>query len=60
MQDTQLSEPFEVNVSLIMNGYMCTARLTGCRPGMVVNDAADGADVDSYWRALPTVVGATE
>ena len=31
MQDTQLSEPFEVNVSFIMNAYMCFARVTGCR-----------------------------
>ena len=33
MQDTQLIEPFEVNVALIMNAYFCFARQTGCRPG---------------------------
>ena len=49
MQDTQLSEPFEVNASFIMNAYMCFARVTGCRPGMAVNDAADAADSDSHW-----------
>ena len=49
MQDTQLSEPFKVNASFIMNAYMCFARVTGCRPGMAVNDAADAADSDSHW-----------
>jgi hypothetical protein len=51
MQDTQLSEPFEVNASFIMNAYMCFARVTGCRPGMAVNDAADAADTESHWCA---------
>ena len=46
MQDTQLIEPFEVNVAFIMNAYLCFARQTGCRPGMAVNDAADAADSD--------------
>ena len=36
MQDSQLSEPFEVNASFIMNAYMCFACVTGCRPGMAV------------------------
>ena len=53
MQDTQLMEPFEVNVAFIMNAYLCFARQTGCRPGMAVNDAADAADSDSHWRASP-------
>ena len=53
MQDTQLMEPFEVNVAFIMNAYLCFARQTGCRPGMAVNDAADAADMDSHWRASP-------
>ena len=53
MQDTQLLEPFEVNVAFIMNAYLCFARQTGCRPGMAVNDAADAADSDSHWRASP-------
>ena len=51
MQDTQLSEPFEVNASFVLNAYMCFARVTGCRPGMAVNDAADAADVDGHWCA---------
>ncbi|EOD29334.1 hypothetical protein EMIHUDRAFT_203954 [Emiliania huxleyi CCMP1516] len=29
MQDTQLIEPFEVNVAFIMNAYLCFARQTG-------------------------------
>lgn len=51
MHDTQLSEPFEVNNSFIMNAYMCFARVTGCRPGMAVNDSADAADTSSHWYA---------
>ena len=49
MQDTKLSEPFEVNESFVLNAYMCFARHTGCRPGMAVNDKADAADVDGFW-----------
>ena len=57
MQDTQLMEPFEVNVAFIMNAYLCFARQTGCRPGMAVNDAAAAADSDSPCRASPAERG---
>ena len=32
---------------------MGTAKVTGCRPGMAMNDANDLADADSPWHELP-------
>ena len=51
LQDALLSEPFEVNASVVVNAYTCLARTTGCRPGMAVNDASDMADKGSHWCA---------
>ena len=50
LQDVLLSEPFEVNVAIVLNAYICLARLTACRPGMATNDADDLAATSSHWR----------
>ena len=53
LQDVSLSDPFEANVALVMNGYCCFARCTGCRPGMAVNSRLDDLDPDARWFELP-------
>ena len=53
LQDVSLSDPFEVNVALVMNAYCCFARCTGCRPGMAVNSRFDDLDPDARWFELP-------
>ena len=46
--DVLLSEPFEVNVAIVLNAYICLARLTACRPEMATNDADDLAAALSH------------
>ena len=53
LQDTMLSGPFEVNAACVVNAYTCTARVTGCRPGMAVNTADDELDEAGPWYEVP-------
>jgi len=53
LQDAFLSDPFAVNASYVMNAHTCSARTTGCRPGMAVNDAKDSDDPAGHWYELP-------
>jgi hypothetical protein len=53
LQDAYLSDPFAVSLSYVMNAYACFARVTGCRPGMAVNDAKDMDDEAGHWYELP-------
>lgn len=49
----QLSVPFDVNASFVLNAYLGFARDTGCRPGMVVNDKRDAMDEAGHWFEVP-------
>ena len=49
LQDVLLSEVFRVNESIILEAYAGFARLTGCRPGMAMNDQFDFIDPASEW-----------
>jgi len=46
-------QPFEVNVGMVLNAFMRLSCNTGCRPGMAVNDAADGGDEAGPWYEVP-------
>jgi hypothetical protein len=38
---------------MVLNTYMRLSCNTGCRPGMAVNDAADGGDEAGPWYEVP-------